>query len=788
VRLHIHHFGLVPIVIALTIASAQQHSFTVKDDIEMVRFSDPSAPRDADIAKLSPDGRYFALVTSKGIIKTDGIESTISIYNTAECRAFVTSSTAGIPPRPREQFTMTAALTTEQQSAYGAVITNLRWSSDSRGIYFLAEAAGRERRLYRMNLTDKRARPLSARGYHVERFDFAKDVVVYSAWRSSAEPIAEDESDRINADARAVTGEAIESILFPPNQFSPTIRELWVVRTHRGHLVARRLSAASQLDSSLLSETFAVSPDGQMLAQLQPILHVPVAWTLYEPAKDFQYRRIPKEDPSITAPDNLFRLKEYSLVNLESGKIVEAVHAPHDFPLAYTHENEAIWSSDGKHVLLTNTFLPLDGASEIEHKRRLQPCAIAEITLPSRKLSCIVFVADLLVEGITSVVPKSLSFSATTTQILFQVKLARGGLEVKKYTFAHDTWREVNPDTSGPKGMDSQSKDVASASDLEISVRQSLNEAPVLWLADKRTGQSKPLWNPNPQFGHLQFGSASVYHWRDKNNNEWKGGLVTPVGYIPGRRYPLVIQVYGFNDSEFLTDGSFPTAFAARELASDGIVALQIPRRIPHGLDLAAATDELAGIESAIDQLENEGLVDSHRVGLVGFSASCWYVEYAMINAPLRFAAATLADGIDMSYMQYRLWGVSSPNIEQESENLIGAKPVGVGLKRWIELAPGFHLDRVKTPLRIETITSISILGEWEIYSSLKQQKKPVDLIYFPDGQHIHQKPLERLASQQGDVDWFRFWLQDYEDPDPSKRVEYRRWREMRALQGLERD
>jgi hypothetical protein len=35
---------------------------------------------------------------------------------------------------------------------------------------------------------------------------------------------------------------------------------------------------------------------------------------------------------------------------------------------------------------------------------------------------------------------------------------------------------------------------------------------------------------------------------------------------------------------------------------------------------------------------------------------------------------------------------------------------------------------------------------------------------------------LERLESQQGDVDWFRFWLQGYVDPDPSKRGQYRRW------------
>jgi hypothetical protein len=60
-------------------------------------------------------------------------------------------------------------------------------------------------------------------------------------------------------------------------------------------------------------------------------------------------------------------------------------------------------------------------------------------------------------------------------------------------------------------------------------------------------------------------------------------------------------------------------------------------------------------------------------------------------------------------------------------------------------------------------------------------QHKPVDLIYFPEGTHVHERPLERYESQQGNVDWLRFWLQDYEDPDPVKQAQYRRWEAMKA-------
>ena len=39
------------------------------------------------------------------------------------------------------------------------------------------------------------------------------------------------------------------------------------------------------------------------------------------------------------------------------------------------------------------------------------------------------------------------------------------------------------------------------------------------------------------------------------------------------------------------------------------------------------------------------------------------------------------------------------------------------------------------------------------------------------------------MISQQGNVDWFVFWLKGEEDPDPLKAEEYSRWRELRKKQ-----
>jgi prolyl oligopeptidase family protein len=229
---------------------------------------------------------------------------------------------------------------------------------------------------------------------------------------------------------------------------------------------------------------------------------------------------------------------------------------------------------------------------------------------------------------------------------------------------------------------------------------------------------------------------------------------------------------------QFMTDGTDPSAFAARELASAGIMVLEV-EKYPNTLSYVDPEMALNGYRSAIEHLSEAGLIGPSKVGVVGFSASCWLVESALVNAPHLFAAATIADGIGNSYMEYHFAGLS---LREQMEKTNGASPFGEGLKTWVKEAVGFHLDQVETPVKIEAITPLSILGEWELYSSLQIQKKPVDLIYFPNGTHIHQKPLERLESQQGNVDWMRFWLQGYEDPDPAKRSQYRRWEKLREM------
>lgn len=781
-KLCICYTALAVLSIAFLNAQPPNNVFSVKDDIEMVRFNDPSESGKNAAAKFSPNGRYFVVVTSRGLIKSDETESSLSIFSANETRAFLASPKLFTVPRPRFIIKMKAVLSHAQDDVYGSVITELRWSPDSRKLYFIAETHRRDLRLYEIDLKYGRAVPLTPEGYSVARFDFSTEAIVYSAWRTREDDATPEDmkNHEINADARDVTGESLRHILFPNSQPHPTKRNLWIVRRGNSSSATKPIPMLPERDISWLPEAFALSPKADMLVHLQPITKVSEGWRLYEPAKGFEHMRVDSQNADITAPDNLWRLKEYALVNLANGTSRPLIGAPQAFALAYGANSSAVWSSDERHLLLTDTFLPLNNINEPERTKRLEPCAVAAIEVLTLEAHCVVFRVEVNRGETGNPLIGKPSFGKTDAEVLLIVRSPNATAEQRRYLFNKGAWRLASTTALIEHSAQLGSDEDAASQPLTVAIRQSLNQPPTLWATNNRTGRSEMIWNPNPQLANLQFGEASIYRWKDRTGREWNGGLVKPVDYAPGQRYPLVIQIYNFDGSQFLTDGMMPTAFAARALASAGIAVLQIQRRMPHSFNEEEAQTHIEAFRSAIENLAEAGLIDPEKVGLVGFSASAWYVENAIAREPKRFTAATIAEGIDISYMQYRLLGVSDPPLAEEFEKIIGTKPVGDGLAQWYRLAPGFNLDRVIAPLRIEAMEPTSVLGEWELYSSLRAQGKPVDLIYFPEGQHVHQRPLERFASQQGSVDWFRFWLQGYEDPDPSKRAQYTMWERMR--------
>jgi dipeptidyl aminopeptidase/acylaminoacyl peptidase len=250
---------------------------------------------------------------------------------------------------------------------------------------------------------------------------------------------------------------------------------------------------------------------------------------------------------------------------------------------------------------------------------------------------------------------------------------------------------------------------------------------------------------------------------------------------------PLVVQASDYSSTNFLPDGSATTAYAAQALVSHGMAVLQMrfsdiegvgtPREGPSFVD---------GADSAVAHLAAQRLIDEKKVGLVGFSRNGYLVQFAIANRQrTKFSAAIAADAWDGGYWGYvRMFGGTleqdRPLVEAQYGGGLWEKP-----ESWLANAPPFRAPHVTTPLLLTPIGKGALLGIWEAYGALRINGKPVDLMYFPMGEHQLVRPRERVDSMQATVDWMAFWLTDRPPADAARAL---RWAKLKERQKEQRN
>jgi len=657
----------------------------------------------------------------------------------------------------------------------GPIVTSLRWLRDSTGFAFLSKTASGSDQLYIADVKRQRVRALTPEDQHVTNFDINDHShLVYSVLSPSIR-------ERIVAEGGSAgvvgTGRKFINLQFPieiVNLRWYDLNELWAVVDGVRHRIKDKVSGsplAAHLGGRQLA--LALSPDGRSLVTALAVSTIPLSWeTLYPPPyPSYPFRiRAGRQDPE--AADGWDNVSRYVLVDLQNDEVTPLALGPIGNAAGWCGHSRAAWSADSKAVVLANTFLARDAENSASAPDR--PCVV---------------IVDLLRNATTCLrqwkgATKDRGYEEGTFDI---ADMRFDPHDNNRVTLDYIYREDVRAQTYMRLSNGSWTADAATTElteqnqALELVVRQGINDRPVLVGTDKTTKHSGVILDPNPQLKDVDFGEASVFTWKDKTGRDWVGGLYKPPRYVHGQRYPLVIQTHGFSEKEFVPSGRYPTAFAARELATAGFIVLQV-RDCPIRTTPEEGPCQVAGYEAAVEELVAQGLIDRGNVGIVGFSRTCYYVLEALTTSALRFKAASITDGLNEGYFSHIVTVDSGAS--DEHEGVIGAAPFGKdGLRLWMERSPEFNMDKVATPLQVVANGSITLASMWEPYAALRYLKKPVDLIILRRGTHVLTNPAERIVSQGGTVDWMRFWLQGYEDPDSAKSEQYRRWEELCDMQ-----
>ena len=140
------HSRMLGILCALSLTPFQARgvsgAFSVADSIRMQRFNTQSVEGQpaATIVNDSPNHAFGLVLTSRGLIESNEIQSTISLFDYRKLQDAFNRPSVASESLPLRIATITAIPRIDARGAgiYGSVIFNLRWSADSKMIYFLA--------------------------------------------------------------------------------------------------------------------------------------------------------------------------------------------------------------------------------------------------------------------------------------------------------------------------------------------------------------------------------------------------------------------------------------------------------------------------------------------------------------------------------------------------------------------------------------------------------------------------------------------------------------------------
>jgi dipeptidyl aminopeptidase/acylaminoacyl peptidase len=536
--------GMLVAAVCYGQTAQRERGFSVLDSIEMNTFSEPTALDPKAVAPTSPNRKYFVVVTSRGNLKSDKVESTLYLFSRADGERFVRDEKVGAePPQPLRLVTIAAIPSVNSYLPYSPVISDITWAPDSSAVYFLADQGDSRRRLCSVEVHSRSLHCLTPDSYDVERYRVSRGTIVYTATHA-ANGSGEDDFQS-DSGAIPIRGMSITRILFPGSSLKPRIHELWYLR--RGHLHrVRQHSKSSELDLLHYWDVLSISPGERYIVQIKPVAAVKPAWEAYVPEIGKEDWKIDSGNRREASPSNIFRARQYVLVDLLTGESCPLIDAPYADVLGYIESFQAVWSSDEKRLLLTNTFLPLEGSPERES--RLRPCAVASVDLPSKQVHCVAFTrssGERAKHSPNALTLDDASFGATGDEAALRLHDEAGGILREIYRFDGHAWSLIESRNQGEN-------DKETSRSTALYIKQNLNDPPVL-CARTASGGTKQIWNPNPQFSSIRFSTASVYHWVDDTGFKWTGGLVMPLDYVPGRRYPLVIQTHGFADFAFIT-------------------------------------------------------------------------------------------------------------------------------------------------------------------------------------------------------------------------------------------
>lgn len=319
------------------------------------------------------------------------------------------------------------------------------------------------------------------------------------------------------------------------------------------------------------------------------------------------------------------------------------------------------------------------------------------------------------------------------------------------------------------------------ADGLLVCARESSLEPIRLVAIDSMTGESRIIFDPNPEFSAFRLGKVQRLYWRTAYGAESFGDLILPPDHHAGERHPLIVTQYttrGFLRGA--TGDQYPILpFAARGFA---VLSLDRPARWAeanakpgdsrmweqfereNNENWIDRRNVLSSLMTGLQKVEELGVVDPRRIGITGTSEGAMGIWFALANTEGIFAAGSMGsccmDPKSLMAVGGEAWAKALqesgyPAYRDKNDNF------------WKGISLAENVDRIDIPLLIQ-VPDDEYAMALETVATYREMNRPVELYVFPDEHHAIWQPAHRLAAYRRNLAWFERWLM----PKVPKRID----------------
>ncbi len=286
------------------------------------------------------------------------------------------------------------------------------------------------------------------------------------------------------------------------------------------------------------------------------------------------------------------------------------------------------------------------------------------------------------------------------------------------------------------------------------------------------------LTNMTEQIEGMTLGTSEVISWRSHDGTTIEGVLHKPGDFDPNKQYPLFVVIHGGP-----TGIDYPTAvvsyvYPIHQWLTKGALVLRPNYRgsAGYGEDFRSLNVRNLGIgdawdvHSGVDYLISQGIVDTDRMGAMGWSQG-GYISAYLTTTTDRFASISVGAGIS-NWVTYYV----NTDIHPFTRQYLKATPWEDG-EIYAQTSPMTFINDASTPTLIqhgEFDRRVPIPNAYELYQGLQDVGVETRLIVYKGFGHGISKPKERLAATWHNWQWFgkHIWGEDIELPLETEETE----------------